>query len=405
MNPLGGVTHAAESPQLHVVSATGSTGIKSILGRPPNELVAPSFYESVGWLSMIEASDELQATYFCAHLGEELRGILPTYQWNGAPGPLTQHNDLYRTVLARLLGADRGVFSPVFFAGTIGGFTNDLALLSVPSDPIAARAVLGAGERDAAAKGAPGIVFPYLTAQAAVRLQTLLGPRTTLLAAEPSAYFSTNWSDRESYLATLSGQRRRSARREMRTFIDCGCTVIVTRVDGHVDAIAPLLLSIQQHHGLDSSQRVVRYLHNLAAALNEHSVLVLVELEERLVAFCLGFWQRDTLHMHKIGLNYGQSAKCAVYFNAAYYVPLDIAASMSLNRVELGPGALPAKLMRGASLETRWFGLVGFDHLRGLASVTRAWNRRQYMKLQQLAQQYGRTIPEDEAALYERSVA
>jgi predicted N-acyltransferase len=154
-------------------------------------------------------------------------------------------------------------------------------------------------------------------------------------------------------------------------------------------------------HGHDTTgERLGAQLRRMAETLDDASIVFIAELPEReVIACCVTFTSAQGLHAYKMGLDYEASRRCAAYFNVAYYAPLGHAIARGLPRLQLGPAALETKLHRGATLESRWFGLWLTDSDASVARAARRWNELQRLKVGTLLRQFRRSLTvTDEAA-------
>jgi len=304
---------------------------------------------------------------------------VPAYRWAGAPSLFTAHLPAMLDVLARICGtpaADRAALLPCLLLGGIGGHRNPLAAADACGASAAART---------ARPPVASAVVPDLGPGAAREL----GEHAQLtLMGIPAARLDVVWPAFDDYVASLTRNRRSSVRRERAALARSGCEVTVRELGACAGAIAPLIAGGLRAHGHRVDARAAaETLERLAAAAGPAALAFVVERSRRIVGACVALRHRDELHMWRIGIADGEEARAAaLYFNLAYYAPIEHAMRSGARRMHLGVGSLEPKLLRGCSIEARWHAWMlapaaPGDRARAAADL---WNRIQVARLREL---------------------
>lgn len=349
-----------------------------------------SLYDSPQWHTVLLSERCLQANFISARDHSRLLAVLPTYRWTGEWSIPTQHQNQHFAAIAKLRSVDESSLYPTLIVGSVGGYVNALSLLG-EATPAVSVALLTECEAIARDVGAATIALPGLTRDAALHLREVLGEELVFLAAEPDAYIDIDWPSFDDYLRSLSSNRRRSARREMRAFDQSATQVTITPLASAKEHVAVLVARLQERHHLPGSASTVEeFLSRLVTTLAHRAEAVVAWVQQAPAGACILLTSGDTLYAYKAGFDHSIDPEWSVYFNVGYYLPLRHAVSMSVKRLALGPGTLEAKVLRGARLEPRWFGAWRFPEGARMRRLAMSWNDLHVRHLTRLMNRAGR---------------
>jgi len=302
------------------------------------------FYQSHGWLTFVESEGTARTAYVCVWQGDRLVLGLPLYDVR------------YETVDGyRMARYERqlGISGRHLVAGARRGYRSDLTLRPGPGARAALPAALDAARGLAARAGAEGLVWPYLTTDHLRALGEAAGLDAAFDDAE--ALFDVPGDGQEAYLAGLTAQRRHRVRRELRAFPAAGWSVVA---GGAVDdaELARLLANVEAKYGHAGGLRgLQRTIEAQRRILGERGVLLTCRGGAgELAGFALWYRWRCGWYGRMVGFDYGRLRSAFEYFHLACYEPLRRAAAGGARFLHLGPGALEAKVLRGARLRPLW---------------------------------------------------
>ncbi|HEY6539248.1 MAG TPA: GNAT family N-acetyltransferase [Candidatus Dormibacteraeota bacterium] len=347
---------SAQSLQLERVASLGQVN--------PDEWSAISqgcgLYLSWPYLMAIEESVGTPATYLLLRdqAGALVAG-LPTYYWDGGPDPGLDHYEPFGSGARWLLGrrARPQPWLPTLLAGTRSGYATEY-----PIHPDWSRdrpALVGRLLRSAAEiadeTGAASLGVMWLTSAAAAETARWLRRPEHLVLGGPNCAIEVTWDSFAGYLAQLSSQRRRSARRERERFAQSGLRVEVSDLASCWQELAPLAARLQEkyRHAL-APEELARQLEAQARHLNRESRVILCRRGRRLVAFALFYAWNGALYGRLAGFDYQETPGTDAYFNLAFYLPIQLALDEGLTRLRLGMASWRAKVLRGARLDPAW---------------------------------------------------
>jgi predicted N-acyltransferase len=241
-------------------------------------------------------------------------------------------------------------------------------------------------ETEARAERAKAIVWPFVDASAtAVREATRLrGYRESFATSE--AVIDVAWSSPEAYVSSRSKNVERTLRNELAWVHDQGIRISwETDLRPHANAIDALYRGSY----ITRTGRVANLAPNFFTELGkQHSAGVRAQCA----------WKGDTLLEMTIALDGGdaldltmsaqsdETRRGLLYQYCLCFDPIRMAIEGGLARINLGPGALYAKLMRGARLNTRTTLVRGLTPaaraaVRVLAPLTNARNNARHRRL------------------------
>ncbi|HEV2376577.1 MAG TPA: GNAT family N-acetyltransferase [Streptosporangiaceae bacterium] len=158
----------------------------------------------------------------------------------------------------------------------------------------------------------------------------------------------------EDYLAALPGHRRQNVRREMRALEQGGRGRIVFGADAqpHLADACELAAQAYLQRGDDDVPlaEIVEVYRRLLAGVGDDFALCLVEVDGVPVASCCLVTGESDILAYSAGMRNPQAREVAGYFNACYYLPIELAYRRGAKRLLIGPMALEAKRLRGAEV-------------------------------------------------------
>ena len=154
------------------------------------------------------------------------------------------------------------------------------------------------------------------------------------------------------YLAALPTHRRNTVRREMRA-LDRGRAQVHVGADAepHLADAGGLASEAYRQRGQDVAPAGIADIYlRLLAACGDHFILCMVEVDGVPVASsCLVTGESQVL-VYSAGMRNPPAREVAGYFNACYYLPIELAYRRGARRLLLGPTALRTKALRGATV-------------------------------------------------------
>jgi uncharacterized protein len=373
---------------------------------PPGLLTAGGLYLGEGWLRLAESDAATRCSYL---VGRDAGGVpdacCPTYRWEGASTPLTRYHESHHALVAGLAAADAdpAAYYPTLLVGPPGARSNELVAPGpgTPAGRELLRALLADAGDLAELAGARSLTLIYLTTAAALAVRDV-APATRLAHIGVAAQVEIAWDSFAAYLASLNANRRGAARNEIARFERYGCRVTSGRLSGWYRKAAPLMAALQRRYGHgDDESTMLGYLRRIVEALDDRSLVLVATVGDDLVGLALCFEWGRVLYGHMLGFDYAHSPRCAAYYNLAYYLPIRHAIEHGYRRLELGTGSLEAKLMRGASFESRWSASSWPDApTRRLDAALAYWNQLQLMNLAELGRRHHVAMTADDQCLF-----
>ena len=171
------------------------------------------------------------------------------------------------------------------------------------------------------------------------------------------------YADFDGFLAALSSRKRKSIRKERRTVEESGVRLLRLTGDditsGHIDHFYRFYLSTidRKWGGAYLTEGVFHELHKTMA---DRMLLVMAELEGRIIGGALNFIGEDTL----FGRNWGADIDIpCLHFEACYYQAIEFAIERGLKTVEAGAQGFH-KVQRGylpvTTFSAHWIAHDGF---------------------------------------------
>ena len=341
-----------------------------------------SLFSSRAHLLSVEDDPAVVTRYLLARDGRgRLVGGLPWYLWAGQGGTVIANYDPHRLFARRVMGAgvDRTPWFPLLLLGNRAGYTNELLLLSDlgPSrHRVLGRLVEQALELGAEA-GARTVAAMYLGREAAAALGGLLPSSSPPLLTAADCFLPIAWDDFSGYLASLSGRRRKHARREINELRARGIRISAHRLRERHRICGELLANVQRRYGEEvEADEMISFLQRQAEALDDLSVVLIGQDDRGPLGFSLLYEWDGRLYGRAAGFDYERLEGAPLYFDLCVYTPIRLAISRRLREVRLGLESYPAKLMRGARLEPLWSVVVPPADVRvPWAAAIGGWNQ------------------------------
>ncbi|MGH3913169.1 MAG: GNAT family N-acetyltransferase [Pseudonocardiaceae bacterium] len=348
------------------------------------------FYSSHGWLSVWERYNDTTprvVTVTATDLPDGLLAAAPCYVVQ--PGTGNPRYDLSKLltddtgdpggrrgemVVSTAVAGEPAPWGLQLSVGGPAGYAGGV-LVDSDLDSVTRRTVLislWSGIMDLAATvGAETVAVPYLQRGAAIELSEVArsvgaDPIAVLtdMRAEivlPQAFAeagesSATASRYEDYLFTLGRRRRERIRSDLRRVRASGYTLDVVKAADQIMTMAPLLGSVQAHHGHDGdSGAAASYLRLcISGPLAEQALCFRAHRDGTTDAFALAYPFTGRLHMRVVGMNYAQARRHGLYFAVFIHEPVRHVLTQGMHTVELGMESLDGKLGKGAHPVELW---------------------------------------------------
>jgi hypothetical protein len=172
----------------------------------------------------------------------------------------------------------------------------------------------------------------------------------------PTAWLPVEWNDADGYVARLGAWNRKAAqnaRREIDKFSAGGARL--QRIDDPADHAARIDALLHAHEERKNAQRLGyrdAFVAALAAAMRGHLHIYMATKDGRVSGAAILLRRGPRGSMALIGMDPEREARDFSYFNTAYYGPAADAPQLGLQRIDFGPGLLPAKQRRGCRVES-----------------------------------------------------
>jgi predicted N-acyltransferase len=227
----------------------------------------------------------------------------------------------------------------------------------------AAEALESRGDAD----GAAHVAWLYLLEHHDPALEAALaGRRYQDVVIGADAYIPIEFDDFEGYLAQFTSHRRVSARKEIEAFDRAGISVAVHDADVLGPRLAELELRWRAKYGraADLDDTVAGY-ESLRENIGDALRVVVASRDDEPIGFVVFLEDPDAWWARFGGFDYSDK-KTYLYFNLAFYRPVQLAIERGVGAIGYSMGSYEAKHTRGARL--RHF----TGHLSGVATGSRA---------------------------------
>ncbi|MFC8192093.1 GNAT family N-acetyltransferase [Cellulomonas sp. NPDC057328] len=326
--------------------ARAATGTDALRSGAWDRLNGAHLYTSAAWLTAFAELGGM--TPVSAVSGDGTAGAVGYDARTAGVNPRYTHAWLYEDALLAPVGS-------FAMLGGCSGYAGHLP--HVAGAPAASRREALAAVVDEIRS--PVTLLAHLTGEEAAQVvgaELLSGAPAPVLGMVTSELDLTGMREFDDYLGSLTRSSRSTVRADLRRTADAGVDVRVERLADVLEEVAPLLGSVQAHHGHDGSAAgAAGYLHLcLHGDLAAHAFAVVARTQGRAVAFALGYRWHDTVFMRVSGLDYDVAGRTAAYFATYFYTPVRLALEWGCVRVDLGGEALESKTRRGGALVPRW---------------------------------------------------
>jgi hypothetical protein len=155
------------------------------------------------------------------------------------------------------------------------------------------------------------------------------------------------------YVAALPKQRRSAVRRELKARSRTDCQMLQGDEAGRrIDEAAQLVSVAYAARGQSmAAEKVASIFRRLHGTFGNDFLLSMVSVAGRPVATACLVAGHSALLLYFVGLDPEYARQVAGYFNAAYYLPMELAYERKISQLLLGPGTLESKRRRGARFE------------------------------------------------------
>ena len=313
-----------------------------------------SFFLSYDWLRYIESERTEEPRYVLAEADGTVQGALPLYRVRQA------YRALYRGEhFSELLGFT----GEVLVAGACRGFRNTLLLLPpdrlAPADRLGTlAALLERARREAARDGHAGLVLPYLTTPALLKVAQVAGVRAAFDMAEAEMLGTEGGFG--AYVERAPRRVRGKLRSDQARFERAGWVIRQRDLGECWPEAARLLDNLQRkyHHTDKTVADHERVLSGQARHMARHSVMFSCEDDDGIAGFAVFYRWRNTLFGGFAGFDYDRLRDGREYFNVTVCAPLEYAGKAGVERLHLGVASWEAKGYRGAVLAPLWSAFV-----------------------------------------------
>lgn len=306
------------------------------------------FYSSHEWLSTVEAETEGQCRYVMLREQGRLLAAMPVYLVD------SQTNSFYRPSTHFDLLRPPQQWESTCLAGSNRGYRNAFVLDPALTEVERRRVMARLGEmlwKISSEAGVDHVALLFLTADAAGMLDEIGGCTPPLLTYTAESRLSTVGSSFEEFLATLSPFRRKTTRKEMRTFARAGLTVASEPIWEQRDLVVRLVGNLNRKHerGFTEADHAAA-LDRQRTHLSDHAVLLVCRTGGVPVGLSMGFVWDGWFYLWYAGFDYDRLPGAFEYFNMCLHEPLRYCYENGLRGVHLGVSTHYAKGIRGASL-------------------------------------------------------
>lgn len=207
----------------------------------------------------------------------------------------------------------------------------------------------------AQSRGLTEVWYPFLTRKLAFDYATRLN--TIAVPALVSASFETAGKKHEDFLAHFSKNKRKKIRKERQTAHSSGWSFYwLKSSDVDLQRFCSLLANVEARHGGTPDIRSLeRLISSQIECFGDKAQFATCSRDGEIAVQTLVLHEGGKVAARSVGIDYNEAERDSKYFETTYYMPIDLAHEFGAVRVELGPGTLHAKSVRGASLSTRWW--------------------------------------------------
>jgi acyl-coenzyme A synthetase/AMP-(fatty) acid ligase len=278
-----------------------------------------------------------------------VRAVLPVFRYGGRPQhPGLDPAELFMAASAHMDRSPRA-WEPVTLLGSMAGSVTSPAASDVEA--------WLAAVYDLSVQDGATVMVPYLADQVAATIWQLL-PEAELLLTGARAVLEVRHRSREAYEASLPRRKRADVRYERKLLRRGGRSVgIEPLTPAVIEEVAFLQANTQRRHGSYPStvdDFVERYQRLATSPLAQAVVTFVCRHRGRAVGYVSGLVRDRMFLVYGAGLDYERTGSYAEYFNLLIHAPVDYCLLHGLRGVDLGPGGLRQKLLRGGRPDLIW---------------------------------------------------
>lgn len=222
--------------------------------------------------------------------------------------------------------------------------------------------LVAAAERLSREHGARSTVFPYVDERDTALREVLARRGYASYASGVYSWLPVPADGFAGYLATLSGHRRPRVRADRRRVADAG-------IDVRMEPLTPELIwplaeletsLLTKYGGQWSPAQSEPIFARILAELGADAVVSTAWADGRLCGFALFLRHGDRWHGHRGGFDYAAQGSLPLYFDVAFYHPIERAAEAGVTEIHYGTGSTLTKRSRGClSVGQHAFQLLG----------------------------------------------
>jgi uncharacterized protein len=183
------------------------------------------------------------------------------------------------------------------------------------------------------------------------------GIATTPVLLKPDAWIELPGSNWAGWEASLSKNRRKMVRRDVRQFRDGGYRIEQVPLPQCWHLLGELASATQAKYGHATAPEVeLTSLRNHAVSMGDAARTALLYAPDgALAGFCLYYLWQGTVFLRWLGLDYDRLAGGdREYFSLCYYAQIECAEQLGIERVHAGVDSVDAKAFRGARVRPLW---------------------------------------------------
>ncbi|MDX2545907.1 GNAT family N-acetyltransferase [Streptomyces sp. WI04-05B] len=302
----------------------------------------PGFYNSRPWTRALEQTHGATPVLAATAAGQ-LVGVLPTWE-NTQPSGLFSLDEMTRGLLAPREQA-------LLWLGTRRSTVNTITCVREPGlRRRTLTALLESARRLAAGQGRSGIVWPYLTRDAAREIASCHPLAQEVLHAA-DAIVDVPADGMEGLEAAARSKSRIQWRREQRLFREAGGSVEWVPLSPEIcEKIGPLLARTRDRYGSSGGTAWMRstLAGQMSSGVARNAVVALTRTGSDLSAAAVFYRHQDWIYGRYWGTS--DSAPPYAYYTLTFYAAVDWAAAHGCRFLHLSVPASPAKTARGARL-------------------------------------------------------
>jgi hypothetical protein len=341
-----------------------------------DSLAGSHFYSSSGWLRFCATDYGSPGDAVVVFDGDEPVCAVPTaaagdlpawsrYDWNGA----LAERGLPRIAGSGLLVGSREGYQANLLSGSRAPATDAVAELI--------------GELRHRTGADRACIAMYLTSDDALALHRA-GVTAPPVLLDVDAWIRIPDGGWDAWLESLSANRRRMVRQDVRKFDEAGHTVSHAKLADHYRDLGELAAATLNRYGFRTEPETeLAALENHAKTLPEDATVALCRTAAGEIAgFCLYYSWRGTVFVRWVGFDYELLRDASEYFNLMYYSTFHRGVETGAQWLHAGIGNIVSKAFRGAELRPLWLvELSGGAALANAAEKIRQHNtelHRQY---------------------------